>query len=160
MRPLCPLLLVLTLSACGPLVKADKAEDPPVLTNFAEGQWEITQTIRSPGGRPQTKKDAQVHTKCVKPERAAMEPQQFILSMTGQDRCRDGEARLKVANGSVSGTLTCPGSYDIPDHPERMSGAYTRDSYKVTIELPLYGAKVRVTQAAKRIGDCPDKRRT
>ena len=56
--------------------------------------------------------------------------------------------------GTIGGALRCRGMDDIPEHQEQISGSYTRDAFRLTIDMPVHGAVVRQTIEARRTGYC------
>ncbi len=144
MRTLPAAMLPLLLAGCGtvPMPGYDRL-DP--------GSWQLSATLGAPG-TTKTAGPPQVAKLCLAAAEVARPVRETILGMASRGQCRNGGATF--ANGTIGGAIRCEGMDDIPAHPEAVSGSYSHDSFRITIDMPVYGSTVRQTIEAKRIGDC------
>lgn len=153
MRILSAALLPFLLMACGKSAKDDNmASGLDASDGLQAGKWTLTATLGTPqvvrpGGEPPL-----TVQHCLGAEQAEMPVGDAILSMASRNGCGTDNARF--GRGSIGGALTCQGVDDIPEHRQQISGSYSSEAFRLTIDMPVHGNVVRQTIEARRIGDC------
>lgn len=129
--------------------------DQPPRDAFRPGEWETTSHVTA-NGYGDRKKDM-TFRKCIRDDDNPPPTKASILELISRKECNADHAT--IGGGSISGTLTCPGSYDIREHPEYLSGYYNHDSVHAVISMTAFGTGFRQTLDFKRVGDCPEPKR-
>ena len=146
-------LLPVLLVACGkPPPGNDLASGPDAADGLQAGQWALTATLGTPQGVPPGGEPPLTVQHCLSAGQAEIPARDAILSMASRGQCGNDNARFE--RGTIGGALTCPGIDDIPVHQEQLSGSYTRTSFRVTIDMPVFGLVARQTIEGRRTGGC------
>ena len=131
----------------------DLAPNSGERADFMPGNWQMRSHLGEPGvSLPNGDKDDLVVSTCMSEGEAAKPVKDKVLDLISRNSCKS--EGVTVGGGSIGGTLTCPGSYDIREHPERLSGYYSRTALHVTVDATIYGGIMRQTIDFRRIGDC------
>jgi Protein of unknown function (DUF3617) len=133
-------------SASGNDASADSSD------HLRAGRWSLVTTLGTPQGIRPGGEPPLVIPHCLGAAEAERPAGEMILAMASRDRCTADGPRF--ANGTISGTMQCQGMDDIPEHRQQMSGSYSSESFRLTIDMPVHGATVRQTIQANRTGDC------
>jgi uncharacterized protein DUF3617 len=149
MRILSAALLPFLLMACG---KSGPDNNREASGGLQAGKWTLSTTLGTPLGMGAGREPPLVIPLCLGAERAEMPVGDVILSMASRGQCGTDGARFE--RGTISGALRCRGMDDIPEHQEQISGSYGRNSFRITIDMPVHGAVVRQTIEARRTSDC------
>lgn len=140
MRSVCLIPVALMLSACG------GPQEP--------GEWEILSTLGSPSSPAPSGTPPLSIKLCLKPRAHPQPTRDVILAMTSLKQCQTGGAFIDY--GIIGGRVHCPGSSDIPDQDQQISGSYGGRAISMAIDMPLFGQTVRQTIKARRVGECRD----
>jgi hypothetical protein len=153
MRILTTAILPLLLIACGKSAPDNNlASGPDASDGLQAGSWTLSATLGTPQGMGPGREPPLTVRHCLRAEQAEIPARDAILSMASRSGCRNDNARIE--RGTISGALTCPGMDDIPEHQEQISGSYTRNSLRITIDMPVFGLVARQTIEGRRTGDC------
>lgn len=142
---LVPFLLI----ACG---KSGPGDPREASGGLQAGQWTLSTTLGSPLGMRAGAEPPLIIPLCLGAEQAQGPVKDAILAIASRGQCVSGHARF--ARGTIGGALTCRGMDDIPEHQEQISGSYGPSSFRMIIDMPVHGAIVRQTIAARRTGSC------
>lgn len=153
MRVLTTAIVPLLLIACGEPVREDNvAFDPEALDGLQAGSWALSTTLGTPQNASPGREPPLTVQHCLSAAQAEIPARDAILSMASRSQCRNDNAR--VERGTIGGALTCPGMDDIPEHQEQISGSYGRTSFRMTIDIPVFGMVARQTIEGRRTGGC------
>jgi hypothetical protein len=153
MRILTAAMLPFLLIACG---KSAAGNNPAFGLGASDGlqagNWTLSATLGTPQNASPGREPPLIVQHCLSAGQAEIPARDAILSMASRSQCRNDNARFE--RGTIGGALTCSGMDDIPEHQEQISGSYTRSSFHMTIDMPVFGLVARQTIEGRRTGDC------
>ncbi len=105
---------------------------------FTPGNWQMRVPLSGAVvSLPNNARNEIVTNTCLPAASASVVVKQKVLELIGRQSCTS--ENMTARDGNISGTLTCPGSYDIREHPEHISGYYNPGAIHVTISMAIYG---------------------
>lgn len=146
-------MLPLLLIACGTSAADNNlAADADVADGLQAGRWDLSTTLGTPQNANPGREPPLTVQHCLSAGMAEIPARDAILSMASRSACGTEGARFE--RGTIGGSLSCRGMDDIPDHRQQISGSYTRTSFRITIDMPVFGLVARQTIEGRRTGDC------
>lgn len=155
-------LVLIALAGCGqrsgPVGNTigESVDGAPAESMLRPGKWQITaEEARptSPGGGeiPVPTELPKSNTMCItRVEAATLTPES--LPGSGYKNCKRESS--DVSNGNINAQLICPGMDDIKEVPTRISGSYSREEYRITTTMQVFGMSLEQRIEAHRIGEC------
>ena len=123
-------VLAVTTAACGAAPSAPAAE------GFAAGTWERKVWLEAPNGST----EPATFTGEVTKEEAAQQPAAIFFS---EFYPTAKTADVRFEDGQISGSYDQSGVDDIAAQAVPISGTYSRDEFRVTLDFSVHGTVVR-----------------